>query len=144
VLRIFIAFKNPSPRPGLNPRPLVPVASTLTTTPPRWPHRGTRTIGWETRIVDVTQYHPGSWTLVCTCYLRRQYLTEKLCIKDLVGLTEEHETNALPWPPHVRWNFGLRCYNKGQDIGFIWSTACTVRVLSNTALTILINSWLDR
>jgi hypothetical protein len=28
-------LKNPSPRPGLNPRPLGPVASTLTTTPPR-------------------------------------------------------------------------------------------------------------
>jgi hypothetical protein len=35
VLRIFIAFKNPSPRPGLNLRPLGPVVSTLTTTPPR-------------------------------------------------------------------------------------------------------------
>jgi hypothetical protein len=35
VLRIFIALKNPSPRPGLNPRLLGPVASTLTTTPPR-------------------------------------------------------------------------------------------------------------
>jgi hypothetical protein len=35
VLRIFIALKNPSPRPGLNPRPLGPVTSTLTTTPPR-------------------------------------------------------------------------------------------------------------
>jgi hypothetical protein len=33
VLRIFIALKNPSPRPGLNPRPLDPVGSTLTTTP---------------------------------------------------------------------------------------------------------------
>jgi hypothetical protein len=35
VLRIFIALKNPSPWPGLNPRPLGPVTSTLTTTPPR-------------------------------------------------------------------------------------------------------------
>jgi hypothetical protein len=35
VLRIFIALKNPSPLLGLNPRPLGPVASTLTTTPPR-------------------------------------------------------------------------------------------------------------
>jgi hypothetical protein len=31
----FIALTNPSPRPGLNPRPLGPVASTPTTTPPR-------------------------------------------------------------------------------------------------------------
>jgi hypothetical protein len=31
----FIALQNPSPRPGLNPRPVGPVASTLTTTPPR-------------------------------------------------------------------------------------------------------------
>jgi hypothetical protein len=38
VLRIFIAVKNPSSRPTLNPRPLGPVASTLTTTPPRRPH----------------------------------------------------------------------------------------------------------
>jgi hypothetical protein len=35
VLRIFIALKNPWPRPGLDPRLLGPVASTLTTTPPR-------------------------------------------------------------------------------------------------------------
>jgi hypothetical protein len=35
VLRIFIALKNPSPRPGFNPRALGSVASTLTTTPPR-------------------------------------------------------------------------------------------------------------
>jgi hypothetical protein len=35
VLRIFIALKNPLPWPGLNLQPLGPVASTLTTTPPR-------------------------------------------------------------------------------------------------------------
>jgi hypothetical protein len=35
VLRIFIALKNTSRRPRLNPRPLDPVASILTTTPPR-------------------------------------------------------------------------------------------------------------
>jgi hypothetical protein len=35
VLRIFIALKNPSPWPGSNTQPLGPVASTLTTTPPR-------------------------------------------------------------------------------------------------------------
>jgi hypothetical protein len=35
VLRIFIAIKNPSPRPGLNLRPFGTVASTLTTAPPR-------------------------------------------------------------------------------------------------------------
>jgi hypothetical protein len=35
VLRIVIAIKNPSLRPGLNPRLLGPVASTLTITPPR-------------------------------------------------------------------------------------------------------------
>jgi hypothetical protein len=35
VLRMFINLKNPSPRPGFNPRPLGLVASTLTTTPPR-------------------------------------------------------------------------------------------------------------
>jgi hypothetical protein len=35
VLRIFIALENPSLRPRLKPRPLTPVASTLTTIPPR-------------------------------------------------------------------------------------------------------------
>jgi hypothetical protein len=35
VLRIFIAVINPWPRSGLNRRPLDPVASTVTTTPPR-------------------------------------------------------------------------------------------------------------
>jgi hypothetical protein len=38
VLRIFIALRNPSPRPALNPRTLGPVASTLITTPPRRPY----------------------------------------------------------------------------------------------------------
>jgi hypothetical protein len=35
VLGIFITLKNLSPQPVLNPQPLGPVASTLTTTPPR-------------------------------------------------------------------------------------------------------------
>jgi hypothetical protein len=35
VMRIFIALINPSLWPGSNPRPLGPVASTLTTRPPR-------------------------------------------------------------------------------------------------------------
>jgi hypothetical protein len=35
VLCIFIALINPSPLPGLNSRPLGPVAGTITTTPPR-------------------------------------------------------------------------------------------------------------
>jgi hypothetical protein len=35
VLRIFIVLKNPLPWPSLNSQPLGPVASTLTTTPPR-------------------------------------------------------------------------------------------------------------
>jgi hypothetical protein len=34
VLRIFIAIKNPSPRPAFYPRTFAPVAITLTTTPP--------------------------------------------------------------------------------------------------------------
>jgi hypothetical protein len=34
ALRIFIAYENPSPRPGSNTRPSSPVASTLTTAPP--------------------------------------------------------------------------------------------------------------
>jgi hypothetical protein len=33
VLQIFIAIKNPSRLPGLNPDPLGPVTSTLNTTP---------------------------------------------------------------------------------------------------------------
>jgi hypothetical protein len=41
VLRIFIGLKNPSPWPGSNPQPLGPVASTLTTTPPRRPSTST-------------------------------------------------------------------------------------------------------
>jgi hypothetical protein len=35
VLQIFIVLQNPSRRPGSNPRLLGPVASTLTTTPPK-------------------------------------------------------------------------------------------------------------
>jgi hypothetical protein len=40
LLRIFISLKNPKPQPGLNPQPLSPVASTLTTTPPRQLKKG--------------------------------------------------------------------------------------------------------
>jgi hypothetical protein len=40
----FIALKNPSPCPGSNPQPLSPVASTLTTTPPRRPHSVYKTV----------------------------------------------------------------------------------------------------
>jgi hypothetical protein len=48
VLRIFIALKNPSPRPRLNPRPFGPMAITLTTTPPRWLSVGyTKHIYWD-------------------------------------------------------------------------------------------------
>jgi hypothetical protein len=36
VLGIFIALKSLSPRPGLNPWPLGPLVSILTTTPLRW------------------------------------------------------------------------------------------------------------
>jgi hypothetical protein len=35
VLRIFIVLKNPSPLSGLNLRPLGPMATTLTPTPPK-------------------------------------------------------------------------------------------------------------
>jgi hypothetical protein len=35
VLQIFIVLKNPSPRPDLKSRPLGPIASMLTTTPPK-------------------------------------------------------------------------------------------------------------
>jgi hypothetical protein len=35
VLRIFIALRNQSPWPGLNPQPMGPVVRTLTTTPPK-------------------------------------------------------------------------------------------------------------
>jgi hypothetical protein len=35
VLQIFVTLKNPLPQLGLNPWPLGPVVSTLTTTPPR-------------------------------------------------------------------------------------------------------------
>jgi hypothetical protein len=44
VLRIFIALKNPLPWPGSNQQPLGPVASTLTSTPPRRHPRRTVTV----------------------------------------------------------------------------------------------------
>jgi hypothetical protein len=58
VLRIFIALKNPSPWPGLNPRPLRPMASTLTTTPPR--RRFKVTVGCACAYNDAQE---GHWRL---------------------------------------------------------------------------------
>jgi hypothetical protein len=49
VLRIFIAVKNTSLWPGLNTRPLGPVISTLTTTPPRW-------------LFVILSFHSYHWT----------------------------------------------------------------------------------
>jgi hypothetical protein len=59
VLRIIIAPKNPSPWPGPNPQPLGPVASILTTTPPRRQFTG----GLVVSVEDYTHTHtevPGS------------------------------------------------------------------------------------
>jgi hypothetical protein len=48
VLRMFITLKIPLPWPGSNPQPLGPVASTLTTTPPR-------------QQIYTSTAHPLSW-----------------------------------------------------------------------------------
>jgi hypothetical protein len=54
VLRIFIALKNPLPWQGSNPRPLDPVASTLTTTPPRRLTRGYIAAGaWRWQLTQI-------------------------------------------------------------------------------------------
>jgi hypothetical protein len=54
VLRIFIALKNPSAWQGSNPRPLGPVASTLTTTPPRLLTRGYIAVGaWRWQLTQI-------------------------------------------------------------------------------------------
>jgi hypothetical protein len=52
VLRIFIALKNPSPWPASNPQPLGPVASTLTTTPPRQPFDQVHNLAWWTTLYN--------------------------------------------------------------------------------------------
>jgi hypothetical protein len=43
----IITLKHPSPWPGLNPQPLGPVASTVTTTPPRQHRMMGRPTVWE-------------------------------------------------------------------------------------------------
>jgi hypothetical protein len=57
VLRIFIALKNPSPWPGSNPRTLGPMASTLTTTPPRRPLRGVTNTAHEKSSISMSFCH---------------------------------------------------------------------------------------
>jgi hypothetical protein len=54
---LFIAIKNPSPWPGLNPRPLGPEASSLTTTPPKRLHN-IDTRNW---IREQTVIHATRW-----------------------------------------------------------------------------------
>jgi hypothetical protein len=71
VLRIFIALKSPSPRSGLNSRPLGPAASTLTTTQSRrhsWSYECTNLIlvHWGTYItLTLFDY----FFTVSACYL---------------------------------------------------------------------------
>jgi hypothetical protein len=90
VLRIFfIALKNPSPWPGLNPRPLGPVASTLTTTPPRRPDSSTGNKSdkspHEQKSIRKQVLWSVSWRIlqrveVAFCLsLQRRKWTEKLC-----------------------------------------------------------------
>jgi hypothetical protein len=50
----FIALKNLTPRPGLNPRPLGPVKSTLITTPARRLRKGTQSTSEEGEFIPVT------------------------------------------------------------------------------------------
>jgi hypothetical protein len=50
--KIFIALKNSSPRLGVNPRPLGPVASTLTTTTPRRHSREEDSVEWSHLVQD--------------------------------------------------------------------------------------------
>jgi hypothetical protein len=60
-LRTFIALKNPSLWPGSNPQPLGPVASTLSTTPPR---RVVEKVKWANRYVGV-RLCLGRWKRRC-------------------------------------------------------------------------------
>jgi hypothetical protein len=71
VLRIFIAINNPSPWPGLNPRPLGPVTSTITTH-----HRGDFTggvlmecsnfqTGFVVDVLPLDVLHKGTILIVC-------------------------------------------------------------------------------
>jgi hypothetical protein len=79
VLRTFITIKNPLPWPGLNSRPLGPVASTLTTTPRRkLPISGNHSIflhtGWHGitkshssgHIEHITKMHVTPWKIKIT------------------------------------------------------------------------------
>jgi hypothetical protein len=54
---LFIAIKNPSPWPGLNPRPLGPETSSLTTSPPKRLHN-IDTRNW---IREQTVIHATRW-----------------------------------------------------------------------------------
>jgi hypothetical protein len=62
VLRILIALKNPSPRPGLNTRTLGPMASTLTITPPRRLWEPTfDSSGSQSRNIFLRRYTHAQW-----------------------------------------------------------------------------------
>jgi hypothetical protein len=118
VLLICIALKNPSPWQGSNPKPMGPVASTLTTTPPR-------------RLPGHTLYTGSTTTLVVTELLRRQTVEQisgtlsnlhgafghshvepvKHYMGDLLrAIVLESSPNThclLPSAPHGRW-LGLK------------------------------------
>jgi hypothetical protein len=100
VLRIFIALKNPSPRPDLNLRPLSPAASTITTTPPRRPiwdyFKLISSVNWSTNSVRPQSDCNGN---------------DKECIQKFDAETswEKHTLNTARWDKNnlrdMRWKY---------------------------------------
>jgi hypothetical protein len=64
MLQIFIALKNPSSWPGLNPRTFGPMVSTQTITPPSHVTLGTLVLIFCSLSLSLWGYHSGlSWKL---------------------------------------------------------------------------------
>jgi hypothetical protein len=82
----LIVLKNPSPWPVSNPQNLAPVASTLTTTPPRW-HAASRKF-IEIRIYDVLNWHVILKWMVGNCVgpnIVVEWLTFQLRFREVPG-----------------------------------------------------------
>jgi hypothetical protein len=100
VLWIIIALKNPLPCQDSNPRPLGPVTSTLTTTPPRrlrihffsWRRCGSSTQVWMPTYVSILRIPQVIWVWRATVEWYWQEKTEELGEKPV----------PVPlFPPHI-------------------------------------------
>jgi hypothetical protein len=116
-LWIFIALKKPSPLPALNPRPLGPVASTLTTTSPE-------------AIKSSWKYRQ----------LKRRYQTGTVAAATSLASPHHRIRSTLKWRLKMLWRAEFRPFIANKRLSWHMMSKRTVSILQSEAYKITILS----